>query len=218
MHQKWDERYKDSEFAYGKNPNVFFKEWLSTFEAGRILMPADGEGRNGVFAAQLGWDVTSFDLSIEGKQKALQLAGETGVALQYIVGDLEQLIFENASFDAIGMVYAHFPADKKQAFHKKLDNWLRPGGIIIFEAFSKQHLQFRKLQPKVGGPDEIDMLYSKAEIVADFEDYEVLMLQEEEIILNEGKYHIGKGSVIRFIGRKPVANTSCFRDGRKGSA
>jgi len=202
MRQKWDERYKAQEFAYGKEPNVFFSEWLRKFEPGSILMPADGEGRNGVFAAGLGWKVTSFDLSVEGQSKALQLAKENGVTLEYIVGDLGQLWFQREEFDAIGLVYAHFGGEKKSAFHRKLSDYLRPGGIIILEAFSKRHIHFNKLDPKVGGPTEIDMLHSKEEIMADFENYEVLMLEETEIQLNEGKYHIGTGAVIRFVGRK----------------
>jgi SAM-dependent methyltransferase len=202
MHQKWDERYKDTEFAYGKEPNVFFKEWISTLEPGSILMPADGEGRNGVFAATLGWEVTSFDLSVEGQSKALQLAKEQGVALTYIVGDFEQLDFESESFDAIGLVYAHFPADKKSGFHQKLNACLKPGGIVMLEAFSKNHLEYVKLHPQVGGPKDIHELYSTAEIMADFNNYEMLLLAEEEIVLEEGKYHNGKGSVVRFVGRK----------------
>ena len=202
MRQKWDERYKAQEFAYGKEPNVFFSEWLRKFEPGSILMPADGEGRNGVFAAGLGWKVTSFDLSVEGQSKALQLAKENRVTLEYIVGDLGQLWFQKEKFDAIGLVYAHFAGEKKSAFHKKLSDYLRPGGIIILEAFSKRHVHFNKLDPKVGGPTGIDMLHSREEIMADFENYEVLMLEETEILLNEGKYHIGTGAVIRFVGRK----------------
>lgn len=202
MNQQWDERYKDHEFAYGKEPNLFFKEWLPKFKPGSILMPADGEGRNGVFAARLGWKVTSLDLSVEGQAKALQLAKENGVALEYIVGDLEQLNFESETFDAIGLVYAHFSAEKKSILHKKLNDYLKPGGLIILEAFSKSHLHFNKLNPKVGGPKDINMLFSKEEINTDFGNYDVLMLEEEEILLNEGKFHIGKGSVIRFVGRK----------------
>ena len=202
MNQKWDERYKEHEFAYGKEPNVFFKEWISKLEPGKILMPADGEGRNGVFAARLGWKVTSFDLSNEGRSKALKLAKENGVAIEYIVEDFEQLDFEQNIFDAIGLVYAHFSAEKKPIFHRKLNSYLKPGGVIILEAFSKSQIEYKKINPSVGGPDDINMLYSKAEIMTDFENYEILMLEEEEIILNEGKYHNGKGSVIRFVGRK----------------
>lgn len=202
MQQKWNERYKEPEFAFGKAPNLFFKEWLPKFTPGKILMPADGEGRNGVFAARLGWEVTSFDYSIEGQSKALQLAKENEVMLEYIVGDFDDLHFEKEAFDAIGLIYAHFSADKKPLFHRKLNEYLKPGGIIILEAFSSRHLYFNNLDPKVGGPKEIDMLYSEAEIKADFDNYDMLQLAEEEILLNEGKYHIGKGAVIRFAGRK----------------
>jgi SAM-dependent methyltransferase len=198
----WDDRYKEQGHAYGKGPNLFFKEWLQKFEPGSILMPADGEGRNGVFAAQSGWDVTSFDLSAEGKAKALELAKENHVTIDYIVGDLEQLQFEKESFDAIGLVYAHFSADKKSSLHRKLDSYLKPGGVIILEAFSKKHLHLKSLDPKVGGPKDIDMLFSTAEIKADFENYDISMLDETEILLDEGKYHIGKGAVVRFAGRK----------------
>lgn len=210
MNQSWDEqykniwndRYKERGHAYGKGPNMFFKEWLQKFEPGSILMPADGEGRNEVFAAQLGWKVTSFDLSVEGKSKAMELAKENHVTIDYVVGDLEQLKFEPASFDAIGLVYAHFAAGKKSSFHRKLNNYLKPGGVIILEAFSKKHLHLNNLDPKVGGPKDINMLFSTAEIAADFENYDISILEEKEILLDEGKYHIGKGSVVRFAGRK----------------
>ncbi|SEW52212.1 class I SAM-dependent methyltransferase [Chitinophaga arvensicola] len=202
MNQKWDERYSDQEFAYGKMPNLFFKEWLPSFSPGTILMAADGEGRNGVFAAAQGWNVTSFDLSKEGQSKALQLAREQQVTLEYIVGDLEQLSFEKETFDAIGLIYAHFDAEKKSLFHRKLDSCLKAGGIILLEAFSKKHLHFNSADPRIGGPKDIDMLYSREEIQADFENYEILLLEETQVTLNEGKYHIGEGAVVRFIGRK----------------
>jgi len=202
MNPNWDERYKAEEFAYGKAPNQFFKTHLSKFKSGKILMPADGEGRNGVFAATQGWQVSAFDLSREGKAKALKLAQSQKVELEYIVGDFDQLHFEASSFDAIGLIYAHFSADKKSVFHDKLDRCLKKGGIVILEAFSKKHLALRKQNPKVGGPTDIDMLYSKAEIEADFKHYEVIYLKEEEVELAEGQHHNGKSSVIRFIGRK----------------
>lgn len=198
----WNERYMDNEFVYGKEPNLFFKEWLQKLESGSILMPADGEGRNGVFAAQLGWNVTSTDLSEEGKLKALDLAKEKNVSIDFSVGDLEELQFEKESFDAIGLIYAHFSAEKKSFLHRKLNDYLKTSGYLIFEAFSKSHLLYNELDPKVGGPKDITMLFSIAEIAADFENYEILLLEEKEIILDEGKYHIGKGSVIRFVGRK----------------
>jgi SAM-dependent methyltransferase len=202
--QLWDDRYKKEEYAYGKAPDAFFEQWLKKFEPGLILMPADGEGRNGVFAATLNWQVTAFDLSAEGKAKALQLAQQRGVNLAYLVGDLEQLAFDEQCFDAIGLIFAHFAAEKKSQFHQKLDRCLKPGGVVIFEAFSKNHLQLTLNNPHIGGPKDINMLFSKEDLVADFKDYEILLLEEEEYILNESIYHNGKGLVIRFVGRKPL--------------
>lgn len=200
--KRWDLRYSESDFAYGKTPNLFFKAWLPKFTPGKILMAAEGEGRNGVYAAALGWDVTAFDLSEEGKRKAMELAAEQEVSLTYLVGHLDQLHFDKDSFDAIGLVYAHVEAPDKSAFHRKLDQYLKPGGLLLFEAFSKNHLAYLKNNPAVGGPKDPEMLFSVAELQSYFKNYEVVLLEEVEIELNEGNYHIGKGSVIRFVGRK----------------
>jgi len=198
----WNARYGEVEFVYGKEPNLFFKEWIQKFKPKTILMPADGEGRNGVYAAQLGWAVTSIDQSEDGKSKALKLARENQVSLDYIVDDLEEVQFNKDSFDAIGLIYAHFTAEKKAQLHQKLDNYLKSGGLIIFEAFSKLHLLYNEKEPKVGGPKDIGMLFSITEIANYFENYEILVLEEKEVTLEEGKYHKGKSSVIRFVGIK----------------
>ncbi|SFW78075.1 class I SAM-dependent methyltransferase [Chitinophaga sancti] len=198
---RWDERYRETDFAYGKTPNLFFKTHLDQLDKGCILMPADGEGRNGVYAAVTGWQVTSTDLSPEGKIKALQLAAEFHTTLTYVTGDLETLQFEPASFDAIGLIYAHFLPEKKSILHRQLDTYLKPGGTIIFEAFSKNH----KANAQVGGPTEIAWLFSEDEIREDFSNYDILLLKEEVVGLEEGKYHMGQGTVLRFIGKKKPA-------------
>ncbi|MEM9143861.1 MAG: class I SAM-dependent methyltransferase [Bacteroidota bacterium] len=202
--QVWNERYGQEGFAYGKGPNVFFKEWITQLEPGKILLPADGEGRNGVFAAQIGWETTATDLSPEGKEKALQLANELGTSLTYLVGDLEHMSFPKEHFDAIVLIYAHFLPEKKSLLHRKLDTFLRPGGTLILEAFGKNHLPYKKANPAVGGPGDLEMLYSVAELKEDFPGYKVRMLMETEVSLSEGAYHKGKGSVVRFVGAKPL--------------
>jgi SAM-dependent methyltransferase len=201
--KQWDQRYRDEAFAYGKAPNDFFRDQIQLLTPGTILMPADGEGRNGVYASTLGWNVTAVDLSIEGRSKALRLADEMDVAIEYLVGDLDNFGFPRESFDAIGLVYAHFLANKKSSIHRKLSTFLKPGGTVIFEAFSKRHLEYIKANPKVGGPREVDMLFSKDELAADFSGYEILLLEEMEVVNEEGQYHSGASSVIRFVGRKP---------------
>ena len=200
--QRWDDRYSSEEFAYGEAPNNYLKEQIEKLNPGTILFPAEGEGRNAVFAAKSGWKVSAFDISAEGKNKAIQLAEANNVSIDYQIGELETLDFQEKQFDAIALIYAHFPAEIKSAIHKQLDKLLRKDGIIIFEAFSKKHLEYLAVNEKVGGPKDIESLFSIEELKADFPDYEIIELEEKEIELNEGLFHNGTGSVIRFIGRK----------------
>jgi 2-polyprenyl-3-methyl-5-hydroxy-6-metoxy-1,4-benzoquinol methylase len=199
---RWDDRYSNEEFAYGEQPNNYLKEKLEKLESGAILFPAEGEGRNAVFAAMLGWAVSAFDISSEGKNKALKLAEKNNVTIDYQVGELSALDYKPEQFDAIALIYAHFPAAIKSSIHKLLDKYLRPGGVIIFEAFSKKHLEYLAKNEKVGGPKDIESLFSIEEVQLDFSNYDFLELAEAEIELNEGLYHNGLGSVIRFVARK----------------
>lgn len=198
----WDERYSSVEFAYGKAANAYLQEQLAQYKAGSILFPADGEGRNSVFAACQGWDVAAFDLSIEGQKKALLWAEQNKVNIDYTLRILEEQPYPYASFDAIALIYAHFPANIKSDYHQKLLDYLKPGGIVLFEAFSKNHLNYQAKNPSVGGPKDIDMLFSIAEIESDFKALDFIELKEEVIELSEGAFHQGTGSVIRFVGRK----------------
>lgn len=200
--QKWNSRYSQQAYAYGKEPNVFFKEWLCAFTPGKLLMPAEGEGRNAVYAATQGWEVTAFDISEAGRNKALQLAEEKGVTLRYLVGQPELLQLPAAAFDAIGLIYAHVAGEEKQAFHRFMNTHLRSGGVVLLEAFSKAHLAFVEKNAAIGGPKEVDMLLSMEEVQAYFPDYEVLLLEQKVVRLQEGMYHNGEGCVIRFAGRK----------------
>ena len=200
--QRWDDRYSNEEFAYGTTPNNYLKEQIEKLNTRTILFPAEGEGRNAVFAAKLGWEVSAFDISEEGKNKAIKLAETNNVVIDYKVGQLETLNYKAEQFDAIALIYAHFPAELKSDIHKMLETYLRKDGIIIFEAFSKKHLEYLAINDKVGGPKDIESLFSIEEIQADFPNYDIIELEEKEIELNEGLFHNGKGSVIRFVGKK----------------
>jgi len=200
--ERWDARYSSEEFAYGEQPNNYLKEQLEKLKPGKILFAAEGEGRNAVFAARQGWTVSAFDISAEGKNKAIQLANKNNVPIDYQVGELQNLNFQTNQFDVIALIYAHFPANIKSYIHQMLDKYLSKDGIIIFEAFSKNHLDYLAKNEKVGGPKDIESLFSIDEIKLDFPNYEVIELEEKEIELSEGKFHNGTGSVIRFVGRK----------------
>jgi 2-polyprenyl-3-methyl-5-hydroxy-6-metoxy-1,4-benzoquinol methylase len=199
---RWNDRYRKEAFAYGEQPNNFLKEQLEKLPAGKILFPAEGEGRNAVFAAKLGWTVSAFDISTEGKNKALRLAEANQVTLDYQVGELQALQYTTGQFDAIALIYAHFPSDTKSTIHRTLDTYLRKNGTVIFEAFSKRHIDYVAKNENMGGPKDIAMLFSMEELKSDFAHYEIIELAEKEIELREGLFHNGTGSVIRFIGKK----------------
>lgn len=198
----WNNRYSKNEFAYGETPNVYLKHKLKKIKNGRILFPAEGEGRNAVYAAKLGWEVFAFDISIEGQKKADRLAKMHQVEIDYQVAEFNGLTYREEEFDAIALIYAHFPPDQRSLYFRQLDQYLRKNGVIIFEAFSKNNLSYLAKSEKIGGPRDINFLYSIEEIKADFPNYSFIELTETEVDLNEGCYHIGLGSVVRFLAEK----------------
>jgi cyclopropane fatty-acyl-phospholipid synthase-like methyltransferase len=202
MKEFWDERYAVQEYVYGKLPNEYLKQQLGRLIPGKILFPAEGEGRNAVYAARQGWEVFAFDQSVEGKRKALMLADEHGVGIDYRTGLLEEVDYAPGQFDAIVLIYAHFPPETKAAYHTRLAGYLRPGGTIIIETFSKLHTEYQEQNPCAGGPRNSGLLDSADELLSFYDGFEVLELSETETELNEGAFHRGKAHVVRFTGRK----------------
>jgi len=198
----WEERYGAKEFAYGVEPNVFFEKTVKELKLkGSILLPAEGEGRNAVFAAKMGLDVTCFDMSEQGKLKALKLAELNNVKINYVVGELSEMDFEESSFDVIALIYAHFPPNVKSQYHQKIAKWLKKDGVLILEGFSKNQFEINEEYKQSFGPKKMEMLYTVEEIENDFSRLESIELNEELIDLNEGIHHKGKGSVVRYIGK-----------------
>ncbi len=198
----WNARYKNEIYAYGKTPNVFFKEILKDYKTGALLLPLEGEGRNANYAASLGWKVSAFDISKEGKEKALKLTQSNGLNIQYDILDIKDINYPLESFDALTLVFAHFPKVNRQAYHRKLLSYLKPGGLLILEGYSKAHHKYNSVDTKVGGPDNPEMLFSKENLLEDFNQIEIQYIKELDIVLNEGIYHNGKSAVIRLVGKK----------------
>ncbi|MCB9196777.1 MAG: class I SAM-dependent methyltransferase [Flavobacteriales bacterium] len=202
MKEFWNSRYSESNYVYGETPNLFFKEQLDKLKPGKILLPAEGEGRNAVYAAQSGWTVTAFDQSEAGKTKALALADKNNVSIIYDVKTLDEINYQKESFDVIGLIYVHFPQPLRKIYHQKLSKLLKPNGTLILEGFEKSHIQFNSINPKAGGPKEESMLFSLDEIKSDFTEFDIEILYNEQIQLNEGDYHVGESAILRFVGRK----------------
>lgn len=196
MKEFWDSRYSESDYVYGIEPNKFFKNTLDSFNfKGNILLPAEGEGRNAIYAAKKGFNAFAFDISVEGKKKALKLAEKEQTTINYEVGDFFSLDLINKKYDTAALIFAHFPVAILDTYHKKVAELIKPNGILILEGYSKNHTG-------VGGPKNAEMLFSKEMIQNHFSNFRTLKLEEVVIELSEGKFHQGLGTVIRFIGQK----------------
>ena len=203
MKDMWNERYSENGFAYGEAPNAYFKAQLQHLKPGRILCPAEGEGRNAVYAATQGWEVEAFDQSSAGNKKAASLARNHNVSINYQVADLTEVIYPEASFDAMVLIYAHFPPTLRKHFHQSLSKYIKPGGHLILEGFSINNLAVKNEDTvATNGPKMPEMLFTVDMIKDDFPDYDIIELKEELIHLDEGPYHQGEAVVVRFVGKK----------------
>lgn len=197
MKEIWESRYAENEFVYGKEPNEFFKNFIDNTKPGKILLPAEGEGRNAVYAALKGWDVYAFDQSENAKNKALKLASIHGVTIKYIVCDYSELSYADESFDAIGIIYFHLPENEKATAFNRIFKYLKPQGNLILEVFDKE-----QIINKSGGPKDIDLLYDIHEMEILFHSFGKKTIKKEYIKLNEGKLHQGEAIVIRIEAEK----------------
>lgn len=197
MNDFWDARYKRKEYVYGRSPNAFLKETLPGLSPGKILMPGEGEGRNAVYAAKLGWEVHAFDQSRVAMQKAQDLAKENNVKIGYTIAHISDCELPENAYDAVNMVFLHLPPGAREIWHKQLYKSLRPGGILIMEAFDKEQITFR-----TGGPSRIEMLYSREILESDFSDFRTLHITRQIVEPNEGADHSGHASTLRVLGEK----------------
>jgi len=197
MKEFWNQRFSEEEYIYGTEPNEYFKEVIDQMKPGKLLLPAEGEGRNAIYAAKLGWEVTAFDQSESGKQKALNLAKENGVTIDYQIMSISDFEIPENKYDAIGLIYAHFPSSIRSKFHNQLVHSLNPNGVIILEAFNP-----KQLKNNSGGPKDESLLYPMTCLEYDFEGLEMEELKEVTLDLSEGKYHLGKADVVRMKARK----------------
>jgi SAM-dependent methyltransferase len=197
MQNQWDERYAGNEYVYGTEPNSFLKEKISKLEPGKILFPAEGEGRNAVYAATIGWKADAFDQSTEARKKALNLAREKGVEITYQIQSLETWNPKPEQYDCIALIFVHLPASLRTKVHLMAAKALKPGGFLILEAFTD-----KQLNRNSGGPKNIEMLYTPGQMKSDFQNFTSLDISEEQVVLAEGPLHNGPAEVIRVIGEK----------------
>lgn len=197
MKDLWNQRFSSKEYAYGTEPNTFFKEQISKLTPGRLLLLGEGEGRNAVYAAKNGWTVDAFDWSEEAKIKALKLARANNCMIDYKVEDLINLILHFNMYDAVGLIFLHLDEELRESVHAKVIKTLKPGGRVILEAYAKEQLNYNS-----GGPKDIELLFSLEDVVTDFNKLNYEILSKELVNLSEGELHQGEAMVIRMVGVK----------------
>ena len=196
----WDERYQTPEYIFGDQPC----QWLIMNQhrlpqSGQALALGDGEGRNGVFLAELGFEVTSVDLSEVGLSKARDLARKRGVTIQTVQADLEYYEIEAESQDLIVSIYCHLPDAIRKLVHERAEVALKPGGLFILEAFHHSQLKYQS-----GGPKTTDLLYDLDALLDDFQTLQILEAFDGLCYLDEGARHSGIGHIVRLVLQKPT--------------
>ena len=192
----WDERYSSDEYAYGILPNKYFKEQIDKLKPGKLFLPGEGEGRNAVYAAKLGWDVTALDYSVMAQEKAMKLAEENNVKIKYHVIPINEYIFPVSEFDASSLIFVPIPENLRALIHKNIIRSLKPGGVLIAELFSK-----KQINNNSGGSKDLSLLCDIDELLHDFKEMDIIEGYETQINLNEGQYHQGKADVIRILAK-----------------
>ena len=191
--QYWDQRYQPDEYAYGREPNDFLRAEAARIPPGRVLCLAEGEGRNAVYLAGLGYEVTMVDFSIEGLRKAGRLAQERGVKLNLIHSDLAVYV-PAGKFNGVVSIFAHVPRDTRRRMHAQLAQILVPEGVFLLEAYNPRQPSFG-----TGGPHDPERLMSLDELRLEVSPLRLLLGREVEREVREGKYHTGRGATVQII-------------------
>lgn len=172
MKEKWNNRYRGENYYFGKEPNDFLKTEIQKLTPGRALFIGEGEGRNSVYAAKLGWDVDAIDLSEEGMRKALMLAKENSVNINYKIGDALTEEITNDLYDSVILIYFHIHNDLRDEFWKKITSALKTGGSIILLVYDKDNLELGSR-----GPSDIEMLFTLQDIAETFIDFKFVVFK-----------------------------------------
>jgi len=197
--QHWDERFAAPGYRFGTAPNRFLEAQKHRLAKGqRALAVADGEGRNGVWLARQGLDVTSVDISPVGQAKARALAKEAGVAMEIIEADLAAWPWPIAAFDVVVAIFIQFaPPPVRAKIFAGMQAALKPGGLLILEGYRPKQLEYG-----TGGPPQAENMYTRALLESAFAGLEILHLAEYDAEIAEGSGHKGMSALIDLVAKK----------------
>jgi SAM-dependent methyltransferase len=196
----WNGRFASESYVFGTRPAAFLLDNAQYIPPGsRVLVPADGEGRNSVFLAELGHRVVATDIAEEGIAKARKLAAARGVSVEFRHLDLQGWPWPEAEFAAVVAVFIQFapPAFRDEMF-VGMKRAVRPGGVVLLHGYTPKQLEYR-----TGGPPVVEQLYTEELLRAAFADWELLRIDSYERELDEGEGHKGRSAIIDLIARRP---------------
>ncbi len=195
----WDEKYSGAALKFGDKPNRLLVDESWRLNPGsKVLVPGDGEGRNGLWLAGQGHDVTMVDASAVGLRKALSRALALGVKIRTECADLRDWPWPRAQFDAVVSVALHFSAADRPDLRRRMADGLKPGGLMIFELFTPAHRMLG-----VGGPPHDELLVTADLLRADLPDVEWLLLEQGPTELRHGSAKDGRADTVRGVARVP---------------
>lgn len=199
----WDTRFGQDEYVYGTRASRLLHAWADTISANckTALIPACGEGRDAVFLAQLGLDVTAVDISAEGLAKTQKLAQEKQVDVTTVEADLFQWEWPVATFDLVATMFGHMPHDVRKPLHKFYTQALKPDGLLFLEGFTQDQIDFQR-KYNSGGPPDANMLYVADTLADEFENVVPLSMMSGVETLEEGSFHSDPAALIRAVFRK----------------
>lgn len=199
MRDFWNQRYSGGEFFYGTAPNAFLVSQAHLFKPGQsVLAVADGEGRNSVWLARQGLEVTAVDFSPVAVEKARKLADRNGVTVRHEIGDLFDWNWPESRFDAVVAIFIQFVGPvRRRVLHDRMMKALKPGGLLILQGYRPKQLEYR-----TGGPSSAENLYTAEMLGVEFAGMEMLHLAEHDDDICEGEGHCGKSALVDLVARK----------------
>lgn len=193
----WEARYAEAGYAFGTRPNDFLRENVDRLPPGRLLCLAEGEGRNAVWLAQRGYDVTAVDLSARGLEKARRLAAERRVRITTVQADLATFHIRAGEWKGIVSIFAHVPSPVRRRVHASVVSGLAPGGVFLLEAYRPE-----QAGRGTGGPPDDDRLVNLERLRGELGALDWLVAREVERDVVEGRCHTGRASVVQLVARR----------------
>jgi SAM-dependent methyltransferase len=194
---KWDERYDVPDYVYGTEPNAFLVEVAHRIPKGPVLCLGEGEGRNAVYLARLGHDVTAVDSSAVGLEKAQKLAAAHSVTLTTVHADLADFPMGRGRWAGIVSIFCHLPRDTRALVYGQCVAGLQTRGAFVLEAYTPRQLEYG-----TGGPTSLDLLVDLESLRSELEGLRLEQAREVVREVNEGHYHRGPGAVVQVLGIK----------------